>query len=341
MRVKTANSLFIDFSLKRYAGFYQHLLNNVANFQALGDSLVKNAEQAYAFRLLPKVEELGVVLSGLPAREYQLVGQYYLGWCAYRRGEDARNIFEPVAEYSDTYRSRALSSLAALEARKGNYDVELNYITESLKYVKAPSELIEVSRGVAVVKAKEGYHQQSLRDLEELVPLLSHAEPNVYFAVLNSLAVEMGEAGRLQEARNISKAVLASPYAFAYSEWQETSAELNEANRSFVAINSSPYTVPNVLFMPAPERHTGERPTELKQAHRPAQVFNLQQWKKKVVKEPSGDEKNVQDSGEISDRQMLLKIVELASTDDLSDDALREMVEALEKIVDTYKRKES
>src|SRR5215216_3913417 len=181
MKVKTANGLFIDFSLKRYAGFYQHLLNNVANLQALGDSLVKAAEQAHGFRLLEKVDELGLVLSALPAREYQLVGQYYLGWCAYRRGEEARNIFEEVAEYSEVYRSRALSSLAAVEAREGNYNAELNYINESLKYVKTPSAMIELSRGIAVVKAKEGYHQQSLRDLEELIPLLSHADSSVYF----------------------------------------------------------------------------------------------------------------------------------------------------------------
>ena len=72
-----------------------------------------------------------------------------------------------------------------------------------------------------------------------------------------------------------------------------------------------------------------------------AKVFNYTDWKKKMVKEPNGDEKDLQDSGEASDRQMLLKIVELASTDDLPDEALHEMVEALEKIMDTYNRKES
>ena len=69
-------------------------------------------------------------------------------------------------------------------------------------------------------------------------------------------------------------------------------------------------------------------------------TFNYTDWEKKMIKEPNGDEKDGQDPGEVSDRQMLLKIVELASTDDLPDEALREMVEALEKIVDTYKNKE-
>jgi hypothetical protein len=60
----------------------------------------------------------------------------------------------------------------------------------------------------------------------------------------------------------------------------------------------------------------------------------------KMVEEPNDDEKDDRDT-EVSDRQMLLKIVELASTDDLPDEALREMVEALENIVDTYKGKEN
>ena len=59
-----------------------------------------------------------------------------------------------------------------------------------------------------------------------------------------------------------------------------------------------------------------------------------------MIKEQDGDEKDGQDAGEVSDRKMLLKIVELASTDNLPDEALREMVEALEKIVDMYKRKD-
>jgi hypothetical protein len=69
-------------------------------------------------------------------------------------------------------------------------------------------------------------------------------------------------------------------------------------------------------------------------------ILNYTVWEKKMIKEPNGNEKDGQAAAEVSDRHMLLKIVELASTDDLPDEALREMVEALEKIVDTYKRKE-
>lgn len=60
-----------------------------------------------------------------------------------------------------------------------------------------------------------------------------------------------------------------------------------------------------------------------------------------MSKEQTDDDKNAQDGGEVSERQMLLKIVELASTDDLPEEALREMVEALKKIVDKHKGKEN
>jgi tetratricopeptide (TPR) repeat protein len=338
MRVRTANSLFIDFSFKRYAGFYQYLSNNLANFQILGDRLVMAVEQAKAFRRFETVEELAQVLTNLPLKEHKAIGQYYLGWHKFVTGGDAGSMLEHSAEYGPVkYRALAMHSLATTEEYKNNYASALEWTLESMKLL--PS--IESLRGIAVIKAKAGDHKASLKDLETILPLARHAEPLVYHDCLNSLAVELGEVGRLEEARNICKVVLASPYAIAYPEWRETAEELRGASRSFVSINSSPSAVPNVLFMPALERNAEGARAELKQAHRPAQVFNLHQWKTKIIKEPSAIEKDGRDAVEVSDRHMLLKIVELASTDNLSDAALREMVEALEKIVDTYKRKES
>ena len=109
MRVRTANSLFIDFSLKRYAGFYQYLLNNLANFQVLGDRLVMAVEQAKAFRRFEAVEELAQVLTNLPLKEHQEIGQYYLGWREFMRSGNARSMLERSAEYGpDKYRALAM-----------------------------------------------------------------------------------------------------------------------------------------------------------------------------------------------------------------------------------------
>ena len=61
------------------------------------------------------------------------------------------------------------------------------------------------------------------------MPLARYSQPHLYFVYLNSLAVELGEAGRKYEARNIIRHVIASPFAFAYPEWRETGEDLREA----------------------------------------------------------------------------------------------------------------
>jgi hypothetical protein len=53
---------------------------------------------------------------------------------------------------------------------------------------------IEAYRGMAIVKAKEGYHSSSLKDFERLLPLSGKCQPVIHHAYLNSYAVELGEA---------------------------------------------------------------------------------------------------------------------------------------------------
>jgi hypothetical protein len=48
------------------------------------------------------------------------------------------------------------------------------------------------------------------------------SQPHVYYDYMNSFAVELCEVGRLEEAKNVSLIVLASPFAPAYPEWRET-----------------------------------------------------------------------------------------------------------------------
>jgi 23S rRNA maturation-related 3'-5' exoribonuclease YhaM len=62
---------------------------------------------------------------------------------------------------------------------------------------------------------------------------------------------------------------------------------------------------------------------------------------KMMIKEPGDDSKADQPVKQASSREMLMRIIELASTDDLCDEALYEMVKALEKIAEASKRKET
>ena len=78
-------------------------------------------------------------------------------------------------------------------------------------------------------------HKQALADLERLFPMvraLSKYYPAFYYEFLNSLAVELGEVGRINEAEAASAIALASPFASAYPEFAETRDELGEKRTS-------------------------------------------------------------------------------------------------------------
>jgi hypothetical protein len=71
-----------------------------------------------------------------------------------------------------------------------------------LKASPTISEYIDLSKALAVLKAQDGYHERAIADMENLIPLIRHAEPLVYYELLNSYAVELAEVGRKSEARN-------------------------------------------------------------------------------------------------------------------------------------------
>lgn len=97
---------------------------------------------------------------------------------------------------------------------------------------------MEAIRGMALLNSIEGSHARAVKDIESILPIIKHAPAHTYFDVLNSYAVEVGEVGRKEEARNVSRIVLASPFAPAYPEWKETARDLKEPSRSFVAVPS-------------------------------------------------------------------------------------------------------
>lgn len=239
MNIEVSNSLFIRSSLKRYTGaFYQRLLLGVSSFRELGNNLIHQAQIAHAFRRVSVVEEAATILCSLPLKEYQHAGQYYLAWCA-RRGsnKDLNNseaALEKVAESATTkYKARAILSLGAVSALKGDSESQLYYYLESIKAARNrdASTIVEAQQGISILKAREGYHKSALQDLEQLLPLARYSEHLVYHDFLNSYAVELTTAGRIAEACDITKVILASPFACAYPEWQETLADVRTKHK--------------------------------------------------------------------------------------------------------------
>lgn len=258
-------------SLKRFAeseeaisfpGFYQQLasglVRSVRNKQvlsALGDRLVLLAEHAHAFRQFDALEETSQILVNLPLRQYENIGHYYRGLRIQKLGrgdlEQAARIIESAAETAPPrYRARALISLAGNSLCRGDSRFALSLYSEAVRVGSRDGPLdlfatIHTQKMAAVINGLEGNHHGAVARLETLFPLacsVRASQPHLYYDYLNSLAVELCEVGRLEEAGNASRIALASPFVRAYPEWRETSEEIElrgrRASRSTVAVGT-------------------------------------------------------------------------------------------------------
>jgi hypothetical protein len=332
MSVKVASNRFIISS--KYAALYQQIHGNISDFQRLGQWLTAQAGELQAFRHIEGLKSVADVLINFPLKEYQLIGQYYLAWCGYREGRDVRSDLETVIEQSTSYRSKALLSLAAVEA--GNYDSEIMLYKAAAKW-GSPSIVAQAARGIAITKAREGSHQRAVKDLENMTALIRSSDRISYLQYLNSLACELGEIGRIEEAQNICSILLASPYAFAYPEWRETGKEIalrGYKSRSSVSITQA--NPGNLLYIPEREASDTSIQSELSG---PAPVFSLEKWKEeKMVKEPNGETED-ENVDEMDDKDLLATLIQIAARDDVDEEKLRDVVKYAIKTIGMPKQK--
>ena len=317
MSKQTDKSLFIDSSMQR---FYQQLLSGVVSYETLGNRIVKQIKAAHGFRQVEQVRELARILINIPIKEYQLIAQYYLAWCKCRSFQYDADVLETIAGQIRTYKTQVLLSRGTFEAYQSRPEPALYFYAKALKASNTISDYVGSSLAIAVVKSIEGFHKSALIDLEKLVSLIRHTEPRLYYDFLNSYAVELNEAGRKDEARNIVRHVLASPFIHAYPEWRETARDLKQSNRSLVAIGSRSYVPHKVLNMPA-NRHE----VEIIEQSQLARVFSLQQWKKKMAKKK---EKPPQD-----EKEKFFWIMNIYTNDETSDHERHKIYEAVRKII--------
>ncbi|MFP5260865.1 MAG: hypothetical protein ACLGJB_03035 [Blastocatellia bacterium] len=238
MSKQTDKSLFIVPSMPR---FYQQLLSGIGSYQELGNRTVRQIKVAHAFRQIEQVRELSTLLLNIPIKEYQLIAQYYLAWCECRESNFNAQTLERIIEQSRTYKAKALLSRGAHEGYQGNLEAALYFYTEALKASPTVSEYISAVKATSFIKSLEGFHRSALNSLESLIPLIRFADPLDYYDYLNSYAVELSQAGSEQQARNVISHVVASPFASAYPEWQETHTELSLKRK-----NHSSITVPRL-----------------------------------------------------------------------------------------------
>jgi tetratricopeptide (TPR) repeat protein len=313
----------------------------------LGNKLVAIAEYAYPIQDNEALEEAALLMMALPlAGGYRIIGAYYLGLCAIRTLDfaEARRILSYVASCSiPTYRARALNSLGRVYLREGNVPLALESTLESTRIASSGGvldtmPLMVAQLNLAIIDSVVGNHKRSLRDLEDLFPIVETmglSYPQEYFSYFNSLALEMGEAGRFQEARNVIDRVLRSPIAHAYPDWFATRDEIIEkegrAPGKFVAFGTTAFEPDNVLHLPAPTESVGSLPPA--STGRGATILKFKKpkgWKGTSMAAPkeSGEQGNPKG---LNRKQKVIKIVDIV-TRDLTEEQLQRILDSITKI---------
>jgi hypothetical protein len=376
----TANSNLVltDFSsLKRFAdlktaisygGFYQQVASELVKgihtrqfLSDMGEKLVDFVEHAHAFRQVKALSEMSKVLLDAPVpRPYKAVGQYYQALCTqgFGRGDldHAARLLEPMAEYAPpTYRIRAMQSLGTNSLHKGDHRTALSLYAEAGRFASCNKiydsyATLGTQKMFAVVKSEDGNHVGALVILENLLPLAHRMRtwrPHVYNDFLNSLAVELCEVGRLEEARNISQIVLASPFAPAYPEWRETTNEIvlrgRLASRSVVASyqwtseseSQTTSEAGNLVQLAAPQRSGSTSPqdsvaTRTKQR---ARVVTLVEWKNEMAERksiPQDRQTRLKELKRLPTEDKIAKIWGRLGDEEVNDDLLCEALLILE-----------
>jgi tetratricopeptide (TPR) repeat protein len=348
------------------AAFYLHVAEQLIRevksqqlFIDLGDKLIALAEQAYAFRQGERIEELSQALYALPLPgPYKSAAAYFGALGLRRRGEleTATSLLEKVAtEPSHEYTSRAIQSLGAEFQLRGDFESALKLYKEASlrateKITSDPLTHLLVHRNIAVVKSLRGDHRGALADLQRMSPLaraVASIQPHVYFDYLNSLAVEYGELGRLQDAERASRIALSSPFAGAYPEWRETFDDIASKrlrpSHSAVAVRLPPTPVQavdglgeahNLLRLPPIERPAIEATDSHPQGAR-ARILNFQQWKTTIKPSSRANVEGITAEQRIrmTTGEKLIRLMDLISRDETDDETIDRILEAVEEIV--------
>ena len=215
-----------------------------------GYQLASIARDAYLAHRMDAVEKASQLMLALPiSHQLRTVARFYdrLGTMEQRDFEGTRHVAELVFEEAmPQHRARALQSIGATYYDQGRVDEALPFYLAATREA-AGCDLVTMVQSqymAAAVRSIHGDHRQALDSLEKLFPLVrlvGRQHPPIYYDYLNSLAVELGFVGRLDEAHAALNIALASPFASAYPNWAETREELEtqrtRATPSIVAIS--------------------------------------------------------------------------------------------------------
>jgi tetratricopeptide (TPR) repeat protein len=364
MQITTKSSFLVtEFSSRKFVEIptvqnwhtlYQHLgvslLLNSANAEVmahLGNQLMAIAEHAYPIHDNETLKEAARLLMTLPlSGEFRTAGNYYMGLYAVRQGshEQARSIFENVIRLAaPDLKARALVSFGSVYQSEGDLESALRISFDaanaaSLNDCRSPVPFVMAMTNIAIIHSVQGDGRQALEALESIYPLaqlIGHHYPQQYYTYFNRLAVELGEAGRFEEAANVINRVLRSPIARAYPAWFETRQEIIEkagrASRSRVVILRTRLRKrtdrENILYL-ADSNHRRrvepEASSNLDIQQRTGRVLKFRKAKKPTAFEALRQA----DPSQLNRKQKIIRIVDLI-TGDLSNEKLDKILNSV------------
>ena len=342
-----------------YGRFYQQFISIITRgltgrqaLYACLHHLIKIADQSYLLRDMVTLQDVSRAILRLPIPESESIGQYYGAIFSGRRGEiqQAQSLLTGVAANAPLrFRARAMNSLGAYSFDQRDLRTARSFYLDAGRIAEHtdrfdPLVAFTVQRMTAVMRSEHGDHRSALDDLEKIFPLARLAArtyPALLPDYLNSYAVELAAVGRVEEARNVSDIVIASPYAAAYPEWRETREEIaaKERRRSHdrIAFNWSTAQPANVVRLDYSERRTASVTSPASQPSRKARVVDFQQWTKTHMStQPTKREfkrLSTEELREMTPGQKRARLLKLIYDLQPDDDELRKMIAAIEDVL--------
>jgi hypothetical protein len=202
--------------------------------------LTFQARQAYYERNYCKVAQCSEELVNLSPRS-EFAGLYFQALSISQHGSSSNQkteqIYKMLAQDAPpAVQSAAILALGLKALRSNQLDDARRLLTESyhISVVNncAPVTAIQTQSALSTLYSLQADHQTSALMLEKLLPdilILGKAFPAYLGGELNNYAYELNQLGEFQKASHLINNALASPYANAYPEWQETAREIQEA----------------------------------------------------------------------------------------------------------------
>ena len=165
----------------------------------------------------------------------------------------ARAMLEALAASEATplkYRAKAIKDIGAIYSASNDYNEALRFYVQALhaaspQYGGDLDATTTTQWGIAIIKGILGDNKGALAVLEGLsspVRLLASKHPSFFYSYANSLAVEYGEVGRIEEARNALRIALSTPFTYQLPDILSTAEEIEQkarrASRYSVALSA-------------------------------------------------------------------------------------------------------